>query len=119
MQVIVRTCYFTELIIRNTITAFLKKEGFMLKVATATGSIEASADEERRVRGLSDAALCRELNQAAIAAATGLLARRGAIGDVQADPFVWAELQERPHIKFGAFGWHFTSRTGGGRHAEP
>jgi hypothetical protein len=83
----------------------------LLKVITSTGSIEASADEERRVRGLSDAALCRELNQAAISAATGLLARPGSFGD----PFVWAELHDRPHIRFGAAGWHSTA---GGSRAE-
>jgi hypothetical protein len=62
----------------------------MLRFHTPTGSIEASAMEEQRVRGLSDWALCHELNTSP-----------------QPDLFAVAVLKERPHIRFvDGHGWH-------------
>lgn len=51
----------------------------MLKLDTPTGSVELSADQERAMRAMTDADVCRELN-------------RGG------DPFIFAVLKERPQI---------------------
>lgn len=62
----------------------------MLRFHASTGSIEATADQERRVRGLSDAALCHELNTSP-----------------NPDLFALAVLKERSTIHFvRGFGWH-------------
>lgn len=59
----------------------------MLRLDTPTGSLELSADQERAVRSMTDADLCRELNR----------------GN---DPFVFAALKERPQIHLHpAAGW--------------
>jgi hypothetical protein len=60
----------------------------MLRIFTSSGSIEATAADEQRVRGLSDAEVCRQLN-----------------GVDKLDPFVIAELRERRHIQRYAYGW--------------
>jgi hypothetical protein len=51
----------------------------MLRLESTTGSIELSAEQERGLRSMSDAAVCRALN-------------RGG------DPFLFAALKERPQI---------------------
>lgn len=51
----------------------------MLRLESATGSIELSAEQERALRSMSDAEVCRALN-------------RGG------DPFVLAVVKERPQI---------------------
>jgi hypothetical protein len=63
----------------------------MLKLETSTGSLELSADQERAVRSMTDAEVCRALN-------------RGS------DPFVLAALKERPQIQLHpAAGWIYSS----------
>lgn len=57
----------------------------MLRFVGLTGTLEASADDERRVRALSDAELCFELNYSE-----------------SPDLFAIAALKERPHIHFDA-----------------
>jgi hypothetical protein len=59
----------------------------MLRLESDTGSIELSAEQERTLRSMSDAAVCRALN-------------RGR------DPWVLAVIRERPniHLQPGA-GW--------------
>jgi hypothetical protein len=62
----------------------------MLRLVTPTGSIEAMPEDEKRVRGLSDLALCTTLNQAPAS-----------------DLFAVAEGLQRPTIRFSpAFGWY-------------
>lgn len=62
----------------------------MLRFISPTGTLEASAADEKRVRALSDAALCAELNRP--------------LGDI--DPFAVAELRQRPHLRFhSTVGW--------------
>jgi len=51
----------------------------MLRLESNTGSVELSAEQERALRSMSDAAVCRALN-------------RGR------DPFVLAVVKERPQI---------------------
>ena len=61
----------------------------MLHVHTDSGTLEATADDERRVRGMTDAALCHQLNTAS-----------------RLDLFVFAELQERDTARYvDGFGW--------------
>jgi hypothetical protein len=52
----------------------------MLRIETPTGSLELSATEERTVRSMSDADICRELNN----------------GERL---FMFAALKERPNIR--------------------
>jgi len=59
----------------------------VLKLDTPTGSLELSADQERAVRSMTDAEVCRALNHGS-------------------DPFVWVALKERPQIqRHPAAGW--------------
>jgi hypothetical protein len=61
----------------------------MLRYVTETGSIEATAQDERRVRALSDENLC------------GALRRTAAV-----DPFLVAEARSRPSLLFHRrYGW--------------
>ncbi len=65
----------------------------MLRFVGCTGTLEASADDEKRVRALSDAELCLELNFSE-----------------SPDLFAFAALKERPHIRFDArYGWRTTT----------
>jgi len=60
----------------------------MLKIRCTTGSIELTPDQERRVRALDDASVCRALNAGV-------------------DVYVCAVLRERPQIGFTPErGWH-------------
>jgi hypothetical protein len=59
----------------------------MLRLDTPTGSLELSADQERALRAMSDADVCRELN-------------------CGHDLYVFAVLKERPQIQLHpAAGW--------------
>lgn len=60
----------------------------MLKLITDTGTFEATAEDERRVRSLSDIQVCRHLNSCQTL-----------------DPFVIAALRERPQIVPSPAGW--------------
>jgi hypothetical protein len=63
----------------------------MLRLDSDTGSIELSAEQERGLRAMSDADVCRALN-------------RGG------DPFVFAALKERPRIQLHpSVGWIYYS----------
>lgn len=61
----------------------------MLRLESTTGSIELSAEQERILRSMSDADVCRALN-------------RGR------DPFVLAVIKERPQIQLHpSAGWAY------------
>ena len=61
----------------------------MLRYVTSNGSIETTADDEKRVRGMTNAALCHALNTS----------------DVP-DLFAFAEIKERNDIHYvEAHGW--------------
>jgi len=62
----------------------------MLRLVTPTGSIEAMPEDEKRVRALSDLALCSRLNS-----------------ESASDLFAVAEGLQRPTIRFSpTFGWY-------------
>lgn len=61
----------------------------MLRYVTSNGSIEATADDEKRVRGMTNAALCHALNTAEVP-----------------DLFIFAELKERSDVQYiEDYGW--------------
>lgn len=63
----------------------------MLRLESTSGSIELSAEQERSLRSMSDADVCRALN-------------RGR------DPFIFAALKERPQIQLHpSAGWIYYS----------
>lgn len=61
----------------------------MLRFHTDSGALEVTADEESRVRGMTDADLCHQLNTANVP-----------------DLFVFAEVQERNTARYEeGIGW--------------